>query len=61
MTLVTYFDLELYHMDIKIIFFNGDIDENLFDATRENFVPRDVKKNVYKLKKFIYGLKHASH
>jgi len=30
MALVAYFDLELHHMDVKIAFLNGDIDENIY-------------------------------
>jgi Reverse transcriptase (RNA-dependent DNA polymerase) len=35
MALVTYFDLELYQMDVKTAFLNGDIDECLFITTAE--------------------------
>ena len=60
MTLVAYFGLELYQMDVKIVFLNSIIDETIYMMQRENFVSKDLKKIVCKLKKFIYGLKQAS-
>ena len=53
MALVAYFDLELHQMDVKITFLNGNIDETIYMVQLENFVSRDSKKMVYKLKKFI--------
>ena len=57
MELVAHFDLELHQMDVKISFLNGDIDETIYMVQLENFVSRDTKRMVYKLKKSIYGLK----
>ncbi|RDX85826.1 hypothetical protein CR513_32921, partial [Mucuna pruriens] len=48
MALVAHFDLELYQMDVKTTFPNGDIDETIHMSM------------VCKLKKSIYGLKQAS-
>ena len=61
MALVAYFDLELHHMDVKKAFLNGNIDKTIYMVQLENFVSGDPKKMVCKLKKFIYGLKQASH
>ena len=47
-------------MDVKTTFLNGDIDETIYMVQPENFVSRDTKKMVCKLKKSIYGLKQAS-
>ena len=58
--LVAYFDLELHQMDVKTLFFNGNIDETIYMVQLENFVSEDLKKMVFKLKKSIYGLKQAS-
>ena len=57
MTLVAYFDLKLYQMDVKNAFLNGDIEETIYMVQLENFVSRDSKNMVCILKKFIYGLK----
>ena len=50
MTLVAYFDLELHHMDVKTMFLNNNIDETINMLQLENFVSRDPKKMVFKLK-----------
>ena len=60
MALMAHFDLELHQMDVKTAFLNGDIDETIYMVQPENFVSRDTKKMVCKLKKSIYGLKQAS-
>ena len=60
MALTAHFDLELHQMDVKTAFLNGDIDETIYMVQPENFVFGDPKKMVCKLKKSIYGLKHAS-
>ena len=60
MALVVHFDLELHQMDVKIMFLNGDIDEMIYMMQAENFVSRDPKNMVCKLKKSIYGLKQVS-
>ena len=46
-------------MDVKTTFLNDDINETIYMMQLENFVSQDSKKMVYKLKKSIYGLKHA--
>ena len=51
MALVAHFDLELHQMDFKTAFLNGDIDETIYMVQLENFVSRDPKNMVYKLKK----------
>ena len=60
MALVAHFDLELHQMDVKTAFLNGDINETIYMVQPKNFVSRDTKKMVFKLKKSIYGLKQAS-
>jgi hypothetical protein len=43
MTLVTHFDLDLYQMDVKIVFLNGDIDEYIYMLQPPNYEPDDSK------------------
>ena len=57
MTLVAHYDLELYQMDIKTAFLNGNIDETIYMVQPENFESNDSKQLVCRLKMFIYGLK----
>lgn len=49
MMFVTYFDLELHQMDVKLMFLNGDINEMIYMAQLKNFLLGDQKKMVYKL------------
>jgi hypothetical protein len=60
MTLVAHYDLELYQMDIKTVFLNGGLYENVYMAQPKSFV-REGKENLRcHLIKSIYGLKQAS-
>ena len=61
MALVAHFDLKLHQMDIKIVFFNGDIEEEIYMMQPDSFEAKNSQHLIYKLKKFIYGLKQASH
>jgi hypothetical protein len=38
MALVAHYDLELHQMDVKIVFLNGDLQENVYIAQPEGFV-----------------------
>ena len=52
MTLLACFDLELNQMNVKTVFLNGNIDETIYMVQPENFVSEDLKKMVFKIKKF---------
>ena len=60
MVLVAHYDLELHQMDVKTAFLNGNIGKTIYMVQPENFVIRDPKNVVCKLKKSIYGLRQAS-
>jgi hypothetical protein len=60
MALVAHYDLELHQMDVKTVFLNGDLQENVYMAQSEGFVMKGKEHMGYKLKKSIYGLKQAS-
>ena len=47
-------------MDVKTAFLNSDIDETIYMVQQKNFVSRDTKKMVCKLKKFIHRFKQTS-
>ena len=51
MALVAHFDLEVYQMDVKTAFLNGDIEETIYMTQPENFVSGNPKSMVCKLKK----------
>ena len=60
MALVAWYDLELHQMDVKTAFLNGELVEEVYMNQLEGFSPKGKDHMVCKLKKSIYGLKHAS-
>ena len=46
-------------MDVKIVFLNGVINEEVYIEQPEGFVIKDKNLYVCKLKKALYGLKQA--
>ena len=60
MALVAHFDMELHQMDVKTVFLNGDLDEEVYMKQPEVFISNGNDHMVCKLKKSIYGLRQAS-
>jgi hypothetical protein len=60
MSLVAHYDLELHQMDVKTIFLNGDVYENVYMTQHKGFVIEGKENLGCHLTKSIYGLKHAS-
>jgi hypothetical protein len=55
-----YFDYDIWQMDVKTAFLNGNIEDELYIVQPEGFVdPKDANK-VHKHQRSIYGLKQAS-
>ncbi|GJZ77523.1 retrovirus-related pol polyprotein from transposon TNT 1-94 [Tanacetum coccineum] len=52
-------NITIYQMDVKTAFLNGELKRELYVSQPEGFVDQDNPSNVYKLKKALYGLKHA--
>ena len=60
LAIAAFFDYEIWQMDVKTAFLNGNIEEELYMIQPKGFVdPKDVNK-VCKLQRSIYGLKQAS-
>src|SRR3954468_6000364 len=60
LAIAVFHDYEIWQMDVKIAFLNGNIDEELYIMQPEGFIdPKDADK-VCKLQRSIYGLKQAS-
>ena len=58
--IAAYHDYEIWQMDVKTAFLNGNIEEELYMVQPEGFVdPKDAGK-VCKLQRSIYGLKQAA-
>jgi hypothetical protein len=49
----------VYHMDVKSIFLNGDLKEEVYVVQPLGFVKEGQEHKVYKLSKALYGLRQA--
>ncbi|GKA33879.1 retrovirus-related pol polyprotein from transposon TNT 1-94, partial [Tanacetum coccineum] len=52
-------NMTIYQMDVKTIFLNGELKEEVYVSQPEGFVDPDHPTYVYHLKKALYGLKQA--
>nr|GEX19079.1 hypothetical protein [Tanacetum cinerariifolium] len=53
------FEESFASMDVKIVFLNGNLREEVYVSQPDGFVDQDNPNHVYKLKKALYGLKQA--
>lgn len=60
LTIAAHFDYEIWQMDVKTAFLNGNLDECIFMVQPDGFVAEGQEHKLCKLKKSIYGLKQAS-
>ena len=60
MTLIAHFGFKLHHMDLKIVFLNGGLEEEVYMKQPKGFSFSVCEHLVCKLNKSIYGLKQAS-
>ena len=58
--IATYFDYEIWQMDVKTAFLNGNLTEDVYMMQPEGFVDPNNAGKICKLQKSIYGLKQAS-
>lgn len=56
MKLAAHYDFELYQMDVKTIFLNGDQNDEVYMQQFEGFHFSNDENLVYELKRSIYGL-----
>nr|GEX35414.1 retrotransposon protein, putative, unclassified [Tanacetum cinerariifolium] len=49
----------IYHMDVKMAFLNGPLNEEIYVAQPDGFVDPDHPNKVYRLRKALCGLKQA--
>nr|GEY33003.1 retrovirus-related Pol polyprotein from transposon TNT 1-94 [Tanacetum cinerariifolium] len=52
-------NMTIYQMDVKVAFLNGELKEKVYVSQSEGLVDLDYPTHVYRLKKALYGLKHA--
>jgi hypothetical protein len=55
----TYHGFKLYHMDVKSVFLNGPIKEEVYVEQPPGFEDSEYPTHVYKLSKALNGLKQA--
>ncbi|KAK4390355.1 Retrovirus-related Pol polyprotein from transposon TNT 1-94 [Sesamum angolense] len=60
LAIVAHLDLELFQMDVKTAFLNGELDEEIYMDQPEGFQEMGLKRKVCRLKRSIYGLKQSS-
>jgi len=60
LVLEAYFDLEMQRMNVKTIFLNEDLEEEVYMKQPEGFSSSDDENLVCTLKKSIYSLKQVS-
>ncbi|KAL4011886.1 hypothetical protein IC575_028950 [Cucumis melo] len=60
LSIATFYDYEIWQMDVKTAFLNGNLEENIYMVQQEGFIQKGQEQNVCKLKKSIYELKQAS-
>ncbi|GKA76974.1 retrotransposon protein, putative, ty1-copia subclass, partial [Tanacetum coccineum] len=59
-SIATYYDYEIWQMDVKTAFLNGYLDGDIYMVQPEGFVNPNHPRKVCKLQRSIYGLKQAS-
>ena len=60
LAIAAYFDYEIWQMDVKTSFINGNLTEDVYMIQSEGFVDPSNAGKICKLRKSIYGLKQAS-
>ena len=59
LALVAQFDLELQHLDVKIVFLTGDLEETIYMDLPEGFLAEGKQNHVCQLMNSLYGLKQS--
>jgi len=57
--IATIYKLVIHQMDVKTVFLNGELDEEIYMEQPEEFVMPGQEKTVCRLRKSLYGLKQA--
>jgi hypothetical protein len=59
--IVAHMDLELYQMDVRTVFLNRELNEEIYMDQPLGFETKGQERKVCKLKRSIYGLKQADN
>ena len=60
LSIAAHYDYEIWQMDVKTAFLNGNLDEEIYMMQPKGFIAKNQEYMVCKLKRSIYGLKQAS-
>ena len=60
LSIAAHYDYEIWQMNVKIVFLNGNLEEEIYMMQSEGFIAKNQEHMVCKLKRPIYGLKQAS-
>ena len=60
LAIASHLNFKLYQMDVKSVFLNGMLQEDVYVEQLKGFVDPHRPDDVYKLKRALYGLKQAS-
>ena len=60
LSIATHYDNEIWQMDVKTAFLNGNLEEEIYMMQPKSFIAKNQKHMVCKLKRSIYGLKQVS-
>ena len=60
LSIAAHYDYEIWQMDVKTTFLNGNLDEEIYMMQSEGFIAKNQEHMVCKLKRSIFGLKQAS-
>ena len=60
LAIAAFYDYEIWQMDVKTTFLNGNLSEDVYTIQPEGFVDPTNARKICKLHKSIYGLKQAS-
>jgi hypothetical protein len=60
LAIAAYFDDEIWQMDVKTAFLNGNLTEDVYMTQPEGFIDPKYARKICKLQKSIYGLKQVS-
>ncbi|KAL0405843.1 UNVERIFIED_CONTAM: hypothetical protein Slati_3898200 [Sesamum latifolium] len=55
-----WYDYEIWQIDVKMVFLNGLVEEEIFMDQPEGFTAVGEEQKVCRLQRSIYGLKQAS-
>ena len=57
LSIATFYDYEIWQMDVKTAFLNGNLEESIYMSQPEGFIKQDQEQKVCKLKKIHLWIK----